>query len=1129
MNVRTYMGSGMAKRARLHNFVDVILFSLGLFLTFRINAFLAGNAALANESVFAGRENIFTVAIVLLYVAAYFYFTSRFRNYGLTTRLIIAFVVVSFITALGINQIVSRTVRSSLTESVGAYFVAQTGSLRSEINLYLHEKVGQLRALALADTLKDALEQRNSSYVGSTQDILGQIQTLDEQWRTAADDDPLIRLVVEPDDETNPAGYQLYDYLEEFPAHAEIFVTDRYGATLASTGRLTDYYQADETWWQAAWNDGAGAIYISDPEYDKSAGVTALLIALPIYSEENGEILGIVRSTLAVAELYDLVAALQLGATGHALLMDSNGEIVFEPDTERGVDSSELPDGLRRSFIVQDAAFSIAQSESGNESVFGYSPLHSDADLSSGVGEFSSPLTKAIHSLGWVVVIRQDTTEALATLTRISQVIQLASFVVLIGAAILGFLVARYLAKPIKQLSLAVQTVGAGDLDAPLPAPGKDEVGLLVTHFGQMISQLKATLENLQGRNRDLDLAVEIGRELTRTRELTAMLNDSVEIIRDRFQLYYAQIYLLDPSGRHLILRAGTGEPGRLLVQRGHRLVLGGGSLNGLAAVRRTPVVVADTDQSELHRPNPLLPETRFEMVIPLIAGDDLVGVLDLQSDKVDHFSEDSVASFTALAAQLAIAIQNARLFSETQQARMETEQYAQRLLRRGWQSFLNALDREEKLVTAYGLTDETPSSAVSAMPADQESLTVPIQLAGVSVGQIRLEDNAERGWTEHETSILQAVAEKMASQIENLRLLAEADQYRQQAEEAARRLLRENWQTYLATSQKANLSYVYDQTKVTVLDEALPAVELKQVLQVDGEPIGELQFSGVEALGEKARSLLQQIVARASNRLWTLHLVEQAERALNMTEEQAERLRRLNELGNALSETQTMDEAFATVAQHIGGIIGQARLSASLLDRATASLDLFAVDGRPGPIALELTYPVAGTAIGECVTQQKIIRVPDLTASNYLESRDLIEQGLRSTLLVPLISGRTALGTLNMASENLAAFTEQDEALLLQIAPLLASTIESQRLYTEARDQAQRERLLNNIGQKIRGTVTLENALQTAIEEMARALDVPFAQLRMSTGKPAEPVERLSATNGLDSSRYTAVDANED
>ena len=100
------------------------------------------------------------------------------------------------------------------------------------------------------------------------------------------------------------------------------------------------------------------------------------------------------------------------------------------------------------------------------------------------------------------------------------------------------------------------------------------------------------------------------------------MLAEAVVIIRERFDLYYTQIYLTDPTGRSLVLRAGTDEVGQTLVNRGHRLPIDMSSLNEIAAAERRAVIVEDTETNPLHRANTLLPNTRSEMVIPLLVGE---------------------------------------------------------------------------------------------------------------------------------------------------------------------------------------------------------------------------------------------------------------------------------------------------------------------------------------------------------------------------------------------------------------------------------------------------------------------------------------------------------------------------
>ncbi len=97
------------------------------------------------------------------------------------------------------------------------------------------------------------------------------------------------------------------------------------------------------------------------------------------------------------------------------------------------------------------------------------------------------------------------------------------------------------------------------------------------------------------------------------------MLTQATELIRFNFNLYYTQVYLVDPSGRSLALRAGTGETGKTLLQRDHHLLVGLGSLNGRAAFEKKPVIVTDTAMNPNFLPNPLLPNTRSEISIPLM------------------------------------------------------------------------------------------------------------------------------------------------------------------------------------------------------------------------------------------------------------------------------------------------------------------------------------------------------------------------------------------------------------------------------------------------------------------------------------------------------------------------------
>ncbi|MBE2222743.1 MAG: GAF domain-containing protein [Anaerolineae bacterium] len=192
--------------------------------------------------------------------------------------------------------------------------------------------------------------------------------------------------------------------------------------------------------------------------------------------------------------------------------------------------------------------------------------------------------------------------------------------------------------------------------------------------------ELQTIQEQLEDRvteqTRDLTLASELGRDISQIRDLDELLTTAVERIRSRFDLYYTQIYLVneDAENTTLKLSAGTGIVAESLIKRGHQLNIDTRSINGRAALEKKPVIVADTAQSPIFQPNPSLPYTRSEMAIPLLVGNKVLGVLDLQSQTAGGLNEDNLSAFEVLAGQLAITLQNAALFKEQERLTQELQ-----------------------------------------------------------------------------------------------------------------------------------------------------------------------------------------------------------------------------------------------------------------------------------------------------------------------------------------------------------------------------------------------------------------------------------------------------------------------
>jgi PAS domain S-box-containing protein len=189
------------------------------------------------------------------------------------------------------------------------------------------------------------------------------------------------------------------------------------------------------------------------------------------------------------------------------------------------------------------------------------------------------------------------------------------------------------------------------------------------------ITELKRAQEDILTKfTNELELVAQVSIATSTFLETAELLQNVVDLTKEKFELYHAHIYLLNNAGDTLALAAGAGDVGRKMVAEGWQIPLDREqSLVARAARLREGVMIDDTQQEPDWLPNPLLPDTRSELAVPLIVGARVLGVLDVQSDKLAYFTQDDVRRKTTLAAQIAIALENARLFEQTQHSLTET------------------------------------------------------------------------------------------------------------------------------------------------------------------------------------------------------------------------------------------------------------------------------------------------------------------------------------------------------------------------------------------------------------------------------------------------------------------------
>jgi PAS domain S-box-containing protein len=195
--------------------------------------------------------------------------------------------------------------------------------------------------------------------------------------------------------------------------------------------------------------------------------------------------------------------------------------------------------------------------------------------------------------------------------------------------------------------------------------PLRDSDGNIIGTFGisRDVTELKAAEEASRRRAQQLSAAAEVSRATISVLDPEQLVVKAVELIRTRFDLYYAAIFLVDSDGKWAVLQHATGEAGQKLLEIGHRLEVGGNSMVGAAVARRQARIALDVGDERVRFVNPYLPDTRSEMALPLIVGNTVLGALDVQSTQANAFSEADISVLQTMTDQIAVAIQNARLY----------------------------------------------------------------------------------------------------------------------------------------------------------------------------------------------------------------------------------------------------------------------------------------------------------------------------------------------------------------------------------------------------------------------------------------------------------------------------------
>jgi GAF domain-containing protein len=295
--------------------------------------------------------------------------------------------------------------------------------------------------------------------------------------------------------------------------------------------------------------------------------------------------------------------------------------------------------------------------------------------------------------------------------------------------------------------------------------------------------------KDVEKRVLELQVAAEIARDASRTRNLSDLLVRTARLIHERFGFYHTAIFLLDDKKEFAVLRAAGGEAGKLMVASNHKLKVGEAGLVGNVISTGKPRIALNTGEDTIYFRNPLLPYTRSEMALPIIVREKVIGVLDIQSEELGAFNENIIAIIQIIADQLAVTIERIQLLQEVEQSAINLERGYREFTTQTWRTFLGKAGGQlgytfegsvvQPLTT---LPDESKRVLASGqMVSNAESgdksggiLAVPIKIRDQAIGVLRIKFEGQQISMESQ-SLIQEAADRLALALENARLIQDA------------------------------------------------------------------------------------------------------------------------------------------------------------------------------------------------------------------------------------------------------------------------------------------------------------------------------------------------------------------
>jgi GAF domain-containing protein len=550
-------------------------------------------------------------------------------------------------------------------------------------------------------------------------------------------------------------------------------------------------------------------------------------------------------------------------------------------------------------------------------------------------------------------------------------------------------------------------------------------------------------LANLERRALQLETAAQISRTITSTLDPDQLLVQAVELIRERFDLYYVGIFLLDPGGKWAVLKAGTGEAGRKMITSGHRLAVPGHSMIGWCIAHEQARIALHTGDETIRFDNPLLPDTMSEMALPLISRARAIGAMTIQSTEPAAFTPEDTVTLQTMADQLANAIANARFHEETERQLEELTVLSD--VSRILAASMHQPDEIARLIARQFLeVFRVDAAAVSQWDVQRNAL--------VTLSDLKIEHGTMRIREEGIGVIYQLADYPATATVLQTRepLVVQADDPR---------------------SDPSERNYMQSVGATTLF--IVPLV-LKQ------QPIGTIE---IEAHGHAREFTAQEIDLAMTLANQAAVALENA-RLFGETLTRAEEMEALNAIASAAGSSLDLYEVLAETLDAARRLTGFRVAFAALYHEQVGRLELAVQLDLPGPFHRQLVESGFSNTLAEAVFQRdEIVVLGDLAEGSALEHESAHRFGLHSFIGIPLRHRGSGLGVLCLYDAAAHPHPDTRHSLLQAVGNQIGIAIANAQLLDQAESRAEELSTLNAIAGVVSGSLDLQQMLDSTLE----------------------------------------------